>query len=250
MERNIGLDRTATGHIARHALMDRTTLSKLIQCALLSSALVAGSASAALFDVVVTTDMLSGDFVSGTDTVFGVAPADLTFGVTLRVDTSAGPPDSAAAGDPNGALVFTSDVFGYNVVAATATFGSKTWDSADLLTLIFGDGIADSKLFVDEELVSGATPQRVSVRLQDSDGFIDIGERSCNIVACEIGEDFQVRDFNGGFLSADNDFVLTNNYSIAVVDAAAPEPGVLALMVLGLAGLTWRRVGGSASGQI
>ena len=237
MDRTIGLDRTATGHVARHVFMDRTTLSKLIQCALLSSALVAGPASAALFDVVVTTDMLSGDFVSGTDTLFGVAPADLTFGVTLRVDTTVGPPDSAVAGDPNGALVFTSDVFGYNVVSATATFGSKTWDSADLLTLIFGDGIADSKLFVDEELVSGATPQRVSVRLQDSEGFIDIGERSCNIVACEIGEDFQVRDFNGGFLSASNDFVLTNNYSIAVVDAALPEPASLVLMALGLVGL-------------
>ena len=90
---------------------------------LLSGALVAGSASAALFDVVVTTDMLSGDFVFGTDTVFGVAPADLTFGVTLRVDTTAGPPDTAAAGDANGALVFYHDVFGYNVVSATATFG-------------------------------------------------------------------------------------------------------------------------------
>ena len=241
MDRTIGLDRTATGHVARRAFMARTTLSRLIQCALMSSALVAGSASAALFDVVVTTDMLSGDFVSGTDTVFGVAPVDLTFGVTLRVDTSAGPPDTAAAGDPNGALVFAHDVFGYNVVSATATFGSKTWDSADLLTLLFGDGITDSKLFVDEELVSGATPERVSVRLQDSDGFLDIGGRSCGGATCQIGEDFQIRDFNGGFLSASNDSVLTDNYSITVVDAALPEPAGLALMALGLAGVGWSR---------
>jgi PEP-CTERM motif len=227
--------------------MARTTLSKLIRSALLSTALVAGSASAALLDVVVTTNILSTDFTSGTDTVFGVAPADLTFGLTLRVDTTAGPPDTAAAGDPNGALVFTSDVFGYNVVSATATFGSKTWDGADLLTLVFGDGITDSKLFVDEELVSGATPERVSVRLQDSDGFIDIGERSCNIVSCEISEDFQIRDFNGGFLSASNDFVLTDNYSIVVADAALPEPGSLALVALGLAGLARRRAGAAVA---
>ena len=63
-------------------------------------------------------------------------------------------------------------------------------DNADLLTLVFGDGITDSKLFVDEELVSGATPERVSVRLQGSDGFIDIGERSCGGATCQIGEDF------------------------------------------------------------
>ena len=247
MDSNIGLNRNATGHAARRAFMARSTLSKLIQCALMSSALVAGSASAALFDVVVTTDMLSGDFVSGIDTVFGVAPADLTFGVTLRVDTTAGPPDTAAAGDPNGALVFAHDVFGYNVVSASATFGSKTWDSADILTLVFGDGITNSKLFVDEELVSGATPERVSVRLQDSDGFLDIGVRSCGGAMCQIEEDFQIRDFNGGFLSASNDFVFTDNYSIAVTDAVLPEPASLALMALGLAGLARRRAKTSPS---
>ncbi len=78
MGRIRGMNRAATCLASLRAFKAQTTLSKLIQCALMSSALVAGPASAALFDIVVTTDMLSGDFVSGTDTLFGVTPVDLT----------------------------------------------------------------------------------------------------------------------------------------------------------------------------
>ena len=59
MDRNLALNCAATYHVSRRAFMARTTLSKLIQCALLSTALVAGPASAALLDVVVTTNILS-----------------------------------------------------------------------------------------------------------------------------------------------------------------------------------------------
>lgn len=65
MDRNIGLDRTATGVqascelVSRRAFMARTTLSKLIRTTRLSTARAAGPASAALLDVVVTTPILS-----------------------------------------------------------------------------------------------------------------------------------------------------------------------------------------------
>ena len=59
MDSNFGMDRTATCPVSRCNFLARTTPSKLIQCALLSSALVAGPASAALLDVVVTTPILS-----------------------------------------------------------------------------------------------------------------------------------------------------------------------------------------------
>jgi hypothetical protein len=201
-------------------------------------------AGAALLDVVVTTNVLSTDFTSNTDTVFGVAPADLTYSVTLRVDTTAGPPAFAAAGAPTNVpplFSFAHDVFGYNVVSATATFGSKTWDSADFVTLEFGDGIANSILFVDQELVGGATPDLVSVRLQDVDGFLFIGVRSCGGATCQIQEDFHVRDFNGVGLDVTNDFVLTQNYSIVVSAVAVPEPATLALIGLSLVGLGYSR---------
>jgi hypothetical protein len=197
---------------------------------------MAGSTSAALLDVVISTDITRADFVSGTDTVFGVAPADFTYSLTLSVDTSAGPPSFAAAGDPTDTFVFAHDVYGYNVVSATATFGSKTWDSADFVTLSFGDGISASKLFVDRELIAGAAVNLASVRLQDSDGFLFVGVRSCG-ATCQINEDFQIRDFNGGALDASNDNVSTNNYSVVVHGNEIPEPASGLLMAAGLVGL-------------
>ena len=59
MDSNFGMDRTATCPVSRCNFMARTTLTQLIRSALLSTALVAGPASAALLDVVVTTPILS-----------------------------------------------------------------------------------------------------------------------------------------------------------------------------------------------
>ena len=59
MDSNFGMDRTATDPVSPCNFMARTTLTQLIRSALLSTALVAGPASAALLDVVVTTNILS-----------------------------------------------------------------------------------------------------------------------------------------------------------------------------------------------
>jgi hypothetical protein len=207
--------------------------------------LLASASQAGILNVTLSTDITATDFTIQTDGVFGVSPMDMTFSVTLAVDTSTGV-DSANAGDPTDGSTFARDVWGYNVVSATATFGSKTWVDSDIVLLDFGDGIDDSLLFVDTELTGGATPTLASFRMQN-DGFLFFGVRACG-VACDIQDGVQIRDFNGGALNdGGNDFILTDHYSIAV--AAVPEPTTMLLLGLGLVGLGISRRRTESSGQ-
>lgn len=204
----------------------------------LSSFLAVPASQAALFDLTLSADIASTDFtINDPDgAVFGVTPTDTSFSVVLRIDTGAGVV-SAGAGDPTSIGVdnftFGHDVWGYSASVQSATFGTKTWTDADIVLLNFGDGIADSQLFLDAELGSG-TPTLASFRLQD-DGFAFYGVRACGLT-CDILQGLQIRDFNGGGLdNATNDYILADNYSISV--SAVPIPAALWLFGSALIGL-------------
>lgn len=198
----------------------------------ISCILAAPVSQAALFNVSLSADIFSNDFViNSTDgQVHGVSPTDTSFSALLRVDTSAGV-DSAAAGDPTGAFTFGHDVWGYSATVLSATFGTKTWTDADIVLLNFQGGIDDSQLFLDAELGTG-TPTLASFRLQN-DGFAFFGVRACGLT-CDILQGLEIRDFNGGILGSTNDFVTARNYDISV--SAVPVPAAIWLFGAALIG--------------
>ena len=195
-------------------------------------------AHAGLFDVTLSADLFADDFVinNADGAVFGVTPSNTSFSVKLRVDTGAGV-DSAAVGDPTTVsgtnYTFGHDVWGYSATVLSATFGTKTWTDADIVTLDFGDGIDSSQLFLDAELGVG-TPSLASFRLQN-DGFAFFGVRGCG-AQCLINQGLQIRDFNGGGLDNSlNDYVFADTYDISV--SAVPVPAAAWLFGTALVGL-------------
>ncbi len=228
-------------------MRSKKTLATLF--ALLTSSVFAiPSAQAGLFDVTLSANLFANDFVinDADGAVFGVTPADTSFSVKLRVDTSAGV-DSASAGDPTEVsgttYSFAHDVWGYSASVLSATFGSKTWTDADTVTLNFGDGIDSSQLFLDAELGAG-TPTLASFRLQN-DGFAFFGVRACG-ADCRILQGLQIRDFNGGGLDGagenTNDYVFADAYDISV--SAVPVPAAFWLFgtaLVGFVGISRRR---------
>ena len=203
-----------------------------------SCAFAIPAAQAGLFDVTLSADLLANDFVinNSDGAVFGVAPSDTSFSVKLRVDSSSGV-DSASAGDSTvvagNTYTFAHDVWGYGVSVLSATFGTKTWTDADVLTLNFGDGIDSSQLFLDAELGTG-TPSLASFHLQN-DGFAFFGKRPCGGANCWILQGLEIRDFNGGNIDRNlNDYVFANTYEISV--SAVPVPAAIWLFGTALVG--------------
>ena len=199
---------------------------------------------AGLYNVTLSGELLARDFVinNADGAVFGVTPTDTSFSMVLTVDSGSGV-DSAMAGDPTSGSTsgFGHDVWGYNSVSiVSASFGTKTWTDADIVSLDFGDGIDNSLLFLDAELGAGA-PTLGSFRTQD-DGFAFFGVRTCG-VTCDINQGLQIRDFNGlGLDNSLNDYVNASTYSISV--SPVPVPAAVWLFgtaLIGFVGMSRRR---------
>lgn len=172
---------------------------------------VSVTARSEIVEVNISADIVPSDFTIGTDSVFGVSPSTLTFTMTVEVDTST-EVDMVSMGPD-----YSHDIWGYNAVTSMATFGDKTW--TNFLMGLFGDGIEPSRLYVGTQLAPGVLVDRIALRMQDGDGFLIVGSRSCG-QTCQLAPVSQssvhIRDFNGGPLGDTNDFVFTGTYSVSV----------------------------------
>ncbi len=199
---------------------------------------LASAAQAAIVDLKVTGSWLASDYdVSSTgpdaplgvpeendDKVFGVAPSDGSTTFTLRVDTS------SVQQFNTGDFGVTHDWFGYDMVELLGghTFGSASWETADLSTGLIGPNGAAATLWTDTD-ISMADPTRLSMRM-----FGDWEGRSADIfvgsrTATTIGSQFLMWEYFAG------EEIRSSTYSATT--SAVPLPAPALLLLAGLAGL-------------
>jgi hypothetical protein len=194
-------------------------LSKMLKTLVPIAAFFPGIGYAALFDVTISTDVTVADFNTVTQSgsevgaVFGVIPGDFRYSITMTVDSSSSV--FYPAGTPTNSSTTPVDFYVYKQVWGTATFGTKTWDAVDILTLDY-DGLDTGALWLGIPLTNGATTDFARFRMQDIDGFI------------VSNSGIEVQDLLAGALNDNIEFSTTNlTVSVASVSATVDLSGTI-----------------------
>ncbi|SLN33077.1 hypothetical protein PEL8287_01608 [Roseovarius litorisediminis] len=155
------------------------------------------------------------------DKVFGTSPSAGSTTFTLQVETS------SVVHFATGEFGVTHDWFGYDLVSLPGghSFGSATWDTADILTGLVGPNGSTAALWTDTDLTL-ADPTRLSFRMfgdwEGSNADLFIGSRT----ATTIGDQFLMWEYFGG------EEIRSSSYSASV--GAVPLPASSLLLLSGL----------------
>ncbi len=186
-------------------------------------------AHATAYDVTWEVDLTTNNFRSGAggDTVFGIAPHDFTYSVTMRFDDAVAPVLAlpAATSTPYGPLAYDFWGYGKDAISGSAGAGSKTWTSANLIHFSAYGDVPASHSWFDIQLADGATSGRSWFRFQDGDGFLILG------VGTGVGLSSGVSVYE----NATGARFDASGMRISV--AAVPEPNTALLLSLGLVAL-------------
>jgi hypothetical protein len=140
--------------------------------------------------------------VSENESVFGEPASAVPINVALTYDTSlvTGPPDIIPRGTSLNGYTFADDWYGFNwagITDLTASFGSKVWDTDDLIVQANEDlgFFADVVFNADIRSVS---PSASFLTFADSDGLLQLGNGIVIGGLAVIDSSIVVSDFGAG----------------------------------------------------